>query len=114
MQTFKSIAVSAALVLSAISGAAFAARPERFMNGESVNGQPTQATTKSRTMDVAAVKSVHVAYGETLRFVNAGKTFSWQFNGLDNRHGDFQHIAPTDFSVKTLNIYVDKSPFNQN
>ncbi len=114
MHTFKQLAVSAALGLSVVSGTAFAMSPERFMSGESFNGQPTDGATNARVVDVAAVKSVSVGYGETLRFVNAGKTFSWQFNGLDNRRVDLQHIAPTDFSAKSLNIHVGKDPLTRN
>lgn len=114
MRTFKKLAVLTALGLSVVSGAAFAASPERFMSGQSMNGQPADGVTNSRTVDVATAKSVKVAYGESLGFVNAGKSFSWQFNGLDNRRVDLGHIAPSDFSAKNLNIYVGKNPSNRN
>ena len=55
----------------------------------------------------SAAKYANARYGETLRFVSAGKSFAWKFNGLDNRGVDLQHIAPAGFTAKPLTVYVE-------
>jgi hypothetical protein len=49
-----------------------------------------------------------VNWGEVVRFVSGGRSFQWAFTGMGNDVlvGD---IAPTEFKVPTLRVYVNQS-----
>ena len=114
MWSNKLIPLSLILGAALAGGATHAAGPDRFMNGQSFYGQPADTQAHARVVDVASVGYVNAAYGETLRFVSAGKTFTWQFNGLDNRGVDLQRIAPPGFVAKPFMVHVGRDPLNRN
>ena len=113
MLSIKHLQLSLILGASVASGAAFATGPDWFATGQSYYGQPAEATSNAREVDVSTAKHANARCGETLRFVSAGKSFAWQFNGLDNRGVDLQHIAPAGFTAKPLTVYVGKNPDNR-
>lgn len=97
----------------ALAGAAFAAGADTFRNGQSFYGEPANGTQNARVVDLATAKYANVKYGETVKFVSAGKTFVWTFNGIDQRAVNLAKIAPQDFEAKSLTVYVDKNPLNR-
>ena len=113
MLSIKHLQLSLILGASVASGAAFATGPDWFATGQSSYGQPAEATSNAREVDVSTAKHANARCGETLRFVSAGKSFAWQFNGLDNRGVDLQRIAPAGFTAKPLTVYVGKNPDNR-
>ena len=114
MWSDKLIPLSLILGAALAGSATHAAGPDRFMNGQSFYGQPADTQADARVVDVASVGYVNAAYGETLRFVSAGKTFTWQFNGLDRRGVGLQRIAPPEFDARTLRVHVGRDPLDRN
>lgn len=107
------------LPLSLIFGATLAgaavlpSEAHRFANGQCIYGEPVANEAGARVVDVSAGNHLNVRYGETLRFVNGGKAFSWRFNGLDRRALDLQAIAPADFGAKPLELHVGRDPYGR-
>jgi hypothetical protein len=56
-------------------------------------------------------KSVNVTNGQTVKFVIAGKTFSWNFDtfNYDNVF-DLSRIAPADIRVDGVKVYIEPNP----
>ena len=98
--------------ITAFSGIA-AAAPDTFMNGQSYYGQPANAGTPARVVDLATTNHVNVKYGETVNFVSGSRTLAWTFNGLSPRAVSLNKIAPQDFGSKPLTIYVEKDPLQR-
>lgn len=96
--------------IAAFSGIA-AAAPDTFMNGQSYYGQPANAGTTARVVDIATANYVNVKYGETVSFASGAKTFTWTFDGLNPRAVSLDKIAPQGFVGKPFTIYVAKDPF---
>jgi hypothetical protein len=113
MLSIKHLQLSLVLGASVASGTALATGPDRFLNGQSYYGQPADGIANEREVDVLTTKYVNARYGETVRFVSEGKSFSWQFNGLDSRRVDLQHIAPAGFAAKPLTVYIGQNPLNR-
>lgn len=98
--------------MTALSGLA-AAKSDEFMSGQSYYGQPANAGTAARMVDLGTTNYINVKYGETVNFVSGGKTFSWTFNGLSPRVVSLTKIAPPDFGTKPLTVYVAKDLLNR-
>ena len=105
---FRRALFAAALVAPLLANAA---RPaDTFRNGGSVYGEPSQAASTRRIVDVTAVNQLSVNYGETVTFTNGHEQFTWAFDGLDRRSLDLAKIAPTDFESAPFTIYVGIDP----
>ncbi len=89
----------------AAAGAAPAAGGDRFLNGDSIYGEPVTGPV-ARTLDVRGLSYLNVPYGEAIRFVSGGREFAWRFNGLDHRRVDLQQLAPVGFIAQPLPIYI--------
>lgn len=89
---------------------AVAAPVDQFQNGQSFWGQAVEATASERTITLTAGAKLNVTYGETLRFVSAGKSFVWRFNGLDSRAVELQRIAPADFDARGATVHIARDP----
>ncbi|MBA4178109.1 MAG: hypothetical protein C0505_16360 [Leptothrix sp. (in: Bacteria)] len=113
MSIFSQVSVALALV-TAISGASALTNPRHhFNNGECFYGQALDAPSSARTIDLSASKHINAEYGEVLRFVSGGKTFTWQFNGLDRLAVDLQLIAPDGFDAKSAKVHVAPNPLTR-
>ena len=105
---------STLIVAAAIaSGFAFAAAPDQFGNGQSLFGQPGDAVSDQRAVELTAASHVNVKHGEVLRFVSGGRSFVWQFNGLNGRAVELQRIAPADFDAKGTTVHIGKDLLNR-
>lgn len=101
------IALSIGLAISA--GAASAA---------DVVGSPAQygrhALTANATREIvidAKTKWVNVTNGETVHFIKDDKSFTWRFDVLgDETSFRLSQIAPADFNVEGLRVYVAANP----
>ena len=113
MITARSIATALLVGATVMSGVASANNPDMFENGQSFYGQSATPTHNARVVDVASAKYVNAEYGETLTFVRADKTFTWTFNGLDNRAVDLRKIAPTGFAIESFTVYVGTDPLRK-
>lgn len=117
MATTKSyVTVLLAAGVLALAGTSFAAGSDTFMNGQSVYGQPTNVEnigSGARIVDVATAPYANVRYGETVKFVNAGKSFAWTFDGLDQRAVNLSKVALRDFDAKSMVVYVGRNPLTR-
>jgi hypothetical protein len=117
MTTTKSYAtVLLAAGVMALAGTSFAAGADNFRNGQSVYGQPAKVENVgqgSRIVDVATAPYANVRYGETVKFVNGGKSFAWTFDGLDRRAVNLSKVAPQDFDTKSMVVYVGRNPLTR-
>lgn len=102
-----------AALLAALAAAAFSANADTFMNGESFYGTPTAATAYARQVAVGSRATMNVDYDGVVTFTNEGRSFTWRFNGLDDRPVDITKIAPAGFPTKPLTIYVAPNPWNR-
>lgn len=100
-------------LLAALAATAFTAHADTFRNGESFYGTPTAATAYARQVPLGSRATMNVEYGSVITFMNEGRSFTWQFNGLDHRPVDITKIAPAGFPTKPLIIYVAPDPFNR-
>ncbi|WP_298856807.1 CzcE family metal-binding protein [uncultured Aquimonas sp.] len=96
-----------------ITMAAAAAGPDTFRNGQSYYGQVAATAAMGKTVDLGSTKYLNVEYGETITFRNAGRQFSWTFNGLDRRSVDVSKIAPPGFTSKPFVVYIAEDPNNR-
>lgn len=113
MQSTRKFATATLVALSALPFATFAAGGDRFLNGQSIYGQPAAQGAPVRVVDLGSTDRLNVAYGESVAFRNGAKQFSWTFDGLDRRSVDVSQIAPADFAGKPLVVYVGRNPSNR-
>ena len=105
---------SIVIVAAAIaSGFVFAAVPERFQDGQSLYGQPGDPAASAPVIELGTASHVNAKHGEVLRFVSGGKSFVWQFNGLEGRAVELQSIAPTEFDAKGATVHIGKDLLNR-
>mmetsp|Transcript_16935 Transcript_16935/g.31861 ORF Transcript_16935/g.31861 Transcript_16935/m.31861 type:complete len:135 (+) Transcript_16935:193-597(+) len=102
-----------AALLATLAAATFSTHADTFRNGESFYGTPTVATTYARQVTLGSRATMNVDYDSVVTFTNEGRSFTWQFNGLDHRPVDITKIAPAGFPTKPLIIYVAPDPFNR-
>jgi len=102
-----------AALLATLAAATFSTHADTFRNGESFYGAPTAATAYARQVTLGSRTTMNVGYGSVITFTNEGRSFTWQFNGLDHRPVDITKIAPAGFPTKPLIIYVAPDPFNR-
>ena len=102
-------AVVLSLILAASAATAGAA---------DVAGTPAQygrhaltANAKREIVIDANTKWVNVTNGETVRFTKDGKSFTWRFEVLGNETSfHLSQIAPADFNVDGLRVFVAANP----
>lgn len=113
MQSTRKLRAAALVALSVLPFTSFAASGDRFMNGQSIYGQPAAQGAPVRVVDLGAADRLNVAYGESVAFRNGDKQFAWTFDGLDRRSVDLNQIAPSGFASKPFVVYVGRSPSNR-
>ena len=101
------------LVVAALSAPAvvIAAHPGTFHNGASFSGQPGDAQSASRTVDVTQAKSVNAKYGETIKFVRGAEQFVWTFNGKEGQRVPLAKISSQAFAGTV--VYVGQNPYTR-
>ncbi|HWH73834.1 CzcE family metal-binding protein [Methylibium petroleiphilum] len=100
-------------LLAAFVAVTFSAQADTFRNGESFYGSPTAATAYARQVTLGSRATINVDYDSVVTFTNEGRSFTWQFNGLDDRPVDIAKIAPPGFPTKPLTIYVAPNPWHR-
>lgn len=113
MQSTRKLRAAALVALSVLSFSSFAASGDRFMNGQSIYGQPAAQGSPVRLVDLGSTDRLNVAYGESVAFRSGEKQFSWTFDGLDRRSVDVSQIAPAGFASKPFVVYVGRNPSNR-
>jgi len=99
------------LAAIALPAFAHAACQDRFANGECLYGSSHTGQQAERVVDVnTAHHAVGVNYGETVKFVDGSKSFTWTFNGLGGRNVELQRIAPAGFNAHGLGVSVERDP----
>jgi len=96
------------------SSALFAADSAKMVNGKSVFGEPAERSAYALIVDVKAANYANIKCGETITFVNGGKTFTWKFDVVNHHAVDIRKIAPADFTDKALIVYVERNEFERN
>lgn len=91
-----------------------AAGADTFRNGKSYYGEASSETTAARVVDLGTTRAINVGFGETVTFRSGARTFTWTFNGLDQRGIDIAKIAPAGFPVQPLGIFIERSFSNRN
>jgi hypothetical protein len=81
---------------------------DTFHNGACIYGEPS-ASTSERTIDLSAKQRIDVAYGETVKFVDQGRSFAWTFDGLGERAVDLSKILPAGIDTRSATVYVAAS-----
>lgn len=57
-----------------------------------------------------STKYVNVTNGETVTFVENGKTFTWDFSTYDHVNLKLSAIAPKGLGYPDVRVYVDRDP----
>ncbi|UUX96656.1 CzcE family metal-binding protein [Aquabacterium sp. J223] len=116
MNTSRIFRVAALTLATALPFHGMAMGTDVFRNGQSKYGQPAAAGAPSaRVVDVSTLKSLTVAYGDTVTFqVPSGMQFSWTFNGLDGLSVPVTKIAPGGFPSTKATIHVQANPLAVN
>lgn len=105
---------TAGLVAIALPAFAHADCQDRFANGMCIYGSSHTGQQAERVVDVEkSARVIGVNYGETVKFVDGSKSFTWTFNGLGGRSVELQRIAPTGFMTHGLGVSVERDPSNQ-
>lgn len=75
-------------------------------------GRHALAATADREIVIdAGTKWVNVTNGETVRFTKDGKSFTWHFQTVgDETSFQLSQIAPADFKVEGLRVFVAADP----
>ena len=92
---------------------AMAAGAGQFANGQSLYGQAVDPVAGAREVDLATAGCFTVAYGDTVRFVDGARSFTWQFNGLDGRGVYVRQFAPGGIAAGDAMAHVLKDPQNR-
>lgn len=82
-----------------------AACEDTFRNGACIYGEPS-AGKPDRTIDLSTNQRINVAYGETVKFVDQGRSFAWSFDGLGDRVLDLAKVAPAGIETRSATVYV--------
>ncbi len=94
--------VAAALITAMSAGSAFA------LSNSDLVGERADNSVATRTIRLDNnARYINVSYGEVVKFEKNGKSFEWDFDGLQD-HMKLSQIAPSDVSGDA-EIYVDQS-----
>jgi hypothetical protein len=99
-------------IAATIPAFANAACADTFPNGQCLYGEPARHAAHAETVDLAKTRSVDVPYGKTVKFVNGDKSFTWTFNGADERGLALAKIAPAGIDTRMANVYVGQNPLH--
>jgi len=55
-------------------------------------------------------KYLNVTRGETVMIKASGKSFAWKFDTLGTPTFDLKEIAPKDFNIQSVRVYVGQNP----
>jgi hypothetical protein len=97
-------------IAATIPALANAACADTFPNGQCLFGEPAVHAAPAQTVDLAKTRSVHVPYGKTVKFVNGDQSFTWTFNGADERGVALAKIAPDGIDTRMAAVYVGQNP----
>ncbi len=56
-------------------------------------------------------KYLNVTRGETVLIKAGGKAFAWKFDTLGTPTFNLQEIAPKDFNIQGVQVYVGQNPY---
>ncbi|MET0517443.1 MAG: CzcE family metal-binding protein [Burkholderiaceae bacterium] len=104
---------AAGLIALTLPVFAHAACNETFVNGQCIFGAPAQTVSADRTVDLSKNPQVEVQYGDTVKFVNGSKSFTWAFNGLGERSVKLSEIAPQGFASAKAVVNIDPNPLDR-
>jgi hypothetical protein len=108
---FRTSFISLAAIAAALPMFAHAAAcKDTFPNGQCLYGEPAKEAAPAETVDLARTHAVDVQYGETVKFVNGGQSFTWTFDGADARGLELSQIAPSDVDTRMAKVYVGANP----
>lgn len=105
---------------AAISSAARAADVDSGANVVTVSagnyGSSAAPQAASRTINLASAgKSVNVDNGDTVKFVDGERSFTWHFDTLrDTSNFDLAAIAPAQLALPNVRVYVGSNPLYRN
>lgn len=73
-------------------------------------GKPVaEAAPEAKTVDVTKIKALNVDCGDVVTFRNGAKSFTWKFEVPNHGRVDLKAIAPTDFNVPAVSVYVSRA-----
>lgn len=111
MNTRTALIRAAGIVAIALPAFAHAACQDRFGNGMCIYGSSQTGQQAERVVNVdKSARTIGVNYGETVKFVDGDKSFTWTFNGLGGRNVELSRIAPAGFMTHGLGVSVDRDP----
>ena len=99
------VVLSLGLAMSAAGAASMAGTPAQY-------GSHALSATADREIVIdASTKWLNVTNGETVQFTKNGKSFVWHFETLsDQASFQLSQIAPFDFNVEGLRVFVAADP----
>lgn len=107
----KSIKLTAAALLIAAAGSAFAQGPQ---GNPADYGNPVATGAAARKVDLQSdTHYVNVTNGETIEFTNGSDSVIWHFDTFPGQTGvDLQSIAPR-LNAQGVRVYVQDNPLYQ-
>ena len=102
---FSTVILAMAAIATSAPIFAHAACTDTFRNGACIYGEPSSSAAV-RTIDLSSKQRIDVAYGETVRFVDQGSSFTWTFDGLGQRAVALSKIAPAGVNTGSATAYV--------
>jgi hypothetical protein len=98
------VALMSALSLPALSS--MAARPLDLL------GDPAPDTAAARTVTITPdTRYVNVEGGQVVKFIAAGHSFTWNFDGADSATSfDLNRVAPSGMLDHAVTAYVSPNP----
>lgn len=101
-------------VLLMVAGLASTAARAKDMPERSHFGMSAADSSVGRQIAVdASTHYVNVTDGETIEFIVNGKPFSFVFNSWGNRAVDLSTLAPSDFMVPPVRVFIAPNPLYQ-
>jgi len=102
---------TAALLIAATAGSAFAAGPT---STNADYGNPVAANSASRKVELQPGRAISVVNGETVEFTNGTQSFTWHFDAFPTtRSVDLSAIAPKELNVQGVRVYIQDNPLYQ-
>jgi len=99
--------IVAGALLSAFGSGALAYNLEGKHLGSAASSQMTDRQVELRPGD----KFLNVNRGETVLIKAGGQSFAWKFDTLGTPVFNLGEIAPGDFNLQGVKVYVGQSPY---
>ena len=94
------------LPLALLGSLAQASADPKMLNGKSVYGEVATAAEARRVVDVRSADNFAIDCGTVVTFTNGKSSFTWRFDAVHHGAVDLEKIAPKDFLIKPLRVYV--------